>query len=274
MYILLESDSFEECYRSSNYGGSVWVNNNNAYFVIVNSKSYKSRISTSSSSSYYGAFLYSYINSAKNYNFVLYTTVSDSYQDTSTNNIWGTIYLYRGQIRVISTNNSNNNIYKYSSFWLTAISNSDYSSQLNYSTQDSYLHYCYIMNNYAYYYICIYFNSNKHTCEESNIINNSECYDGCGILANYGSAVTTINQCCFIHNNDYGSGTRLFYADSGSTIEVKESTLQNTKCGTNGAVTTISRNNKEGDVCSDITNVGPILDDDIDDDSEKTSRNS
>jgi hypothetical protein len=70
--ILFEDDTFKECGRS-NDGGSIYVENNGANFVIVNSESIKSHGTSNC------LFLYSEINNALKYNFVLYSTISESY---------------------------------------------------------------------------------------------------------------------------------------------------------------------------------------------------
>jgi hypothetical protein len=71
--ILFEDDTFKECGRSDN-GGSIYVCNSDANFVIVNSESIKSH-----TTKYDGLFLYTCINKALQYNFVLYCTISESY---------------------------------------------------------------------------------------------------------------------------------------------------------------------------------------------------
>jgi hypothetical protein len=172
----------------------------------------------------------------------------------------GAMYLYYGQIAVISSNSSDNVCYRYSSFALYAKDNSASSSQLNYSTEDSYVHYCYVMNNFASYgWICINFWYKKHTCESSNIINNSQKSTSYGIITNaYDSPypTTIINKCCLIKNNLYGSGLYLFYVDtSGSTMEVRDCTIQN-GYSIYGAVTTSYSNTVAGSECAVITNCG------------------
>jgi hypothetical protein len=179
--ILFEDDTFKECGRSGQ-GGSIYVSNNEANFVIVNSESIKSHATS------HGLFLYTYINSALKYNFVLYSTISESYYTNSGN---GPLYMYHGQIRVISTNSSNNKCYNYwSSFDLYGKDNSGYSNDLNYSTEDSYVDFCYVCNNYAYILgICLDFreSNTKHKCEECNIINNSQGSNNYGTVCNEGS---------------------------------------------------------------------------------------
>jgi hypothetical protein len=205
-----------------------------------------------SSGAYHGLFLYTSISNVKKYNFVLYSTISDSYQVDTSKGSCGTIILYYGQIRIISTNSSNNNCYYYSSFYLEAISNNGYYDQLNYSTEDSYIHYCYVINCYAYYRDCIGFINYIHKCYESNIINNSQKDSDCGTIYNSGSATTTINKCCFFNNNDsnYGSGKYLFYVNSG-TLSVTEcyvqSGYQHTTYDVNGVY-------KEGSINTDFDN--------------------
>jgi hypothetical protein len=68
----MKDDTFKECGRSG-YGGSIYVSNNGANFVIVNSESIKSHATS------HGLFLYTNIDSALQYNFVLYCTISESY---------------------------------------------------------------------------------------------------------------------------------------------------------------------------------------------------
>jgi hypothetical protein len=82
------------------------------------------------------------------------------------------------------------------------------------------------MNGYA-NYECIRFHYNKHTCEESNIINNSQGTSDYGTFCNHETykPTTKIIKCCIINNNAIGKGTYLFYA-TGGTMLVKESTLQ------------------------------------------------
>jgi hypothetical protein len=57
----------------SNNVGSIYVSNTGANFVIVNSESTKSHATS------HGLFLYTYIDTALKYNFVLYCTISESY---------------------------------------------------------------------------------------------------------------------------------------------------------------------------------------------------
>jgi hypothetical protein len=233
LLILFEYDTFKECGRS-NDGGSIYVKNNGENFVIVNSESIKSHTESSK-----GLFLYTEINTILKYNFVLYSTISESYYTGSGR--WGTIYLGYGQIRIISTNSSNNVCYYMSSCYLVAINNGA-SSDLKYSMEDSYVHYCYVMNNYANNYICIYFNSYKHTCEECNIINNSQVSSSWGTFECESSSPTiTINKCCLINNNAIGNGIYLFFVNTG-TMYVKECTIQS-GYKNNGALTSYS--NKE-----------------------------
>jgi hypothetical protein len=144
--------------------------------------------------------------------------------------------------------------YDISSFYLRAYDNSASSNQLNYSTEDSYVQYCYIMNNYADYRECIRCFYNIHKCEESNIINNSQSDIYLGTINFYSTINVTINKCCFIKNNEYGNGKYLFY-NTGTKIEVRECTIQNgyTICG---VVTTSYSNTVAGSECAVISNCG------------------
>jgi hypothetical protein len=248
--ILFEDDTFKECGRS-NDGGSIYVYDNGANFVIVNSESIKSHATS------WGLFLYTCINTALKYNFVLYSTISESYY--SSGSPYGTITLLYGQIRIISTNSSDNVCKYYSSFRLDAYDNSASSSQLNYSSEDSYLHYCYIMNNYANGYDCILFNYYKHTCEDSNIINNYQGTSSWGTLeAGSSSPVPTviINKCCLIKNNANNKGP-LFY--STGTMEVRECTIQS-GYSISGSVTTSYSNTVAGIECAKIYYCGARID--------------
>jgi hypothetical protein len=83
--------------------------------IIVNSISLRNHLSSSN----WGLFIYSYISSSNNYNFILYSSITYSEQSTNTNQ-YATVYLLYGLIRIISTNSSNNRCYKYSSFYLWA----------------------------------------------------------------------------------------------------------------------------------------------------------
>jgi hypothetical protein len=240
--------TFTECGRSGN-GGSIYVKNTGANFVIVNSQSIKSHGTS------HGLFLYTNINSVKKYNFVLYCTISESYYSSGTPN--GAIILYYGQIRIISTNSSNNVAYQQSSFYLHGIDNSAYSSQLIYSTEDGYINYCYVINGYANSWGCIWFYIKKYKCEESNIINNSQGSSGRGIIdTNGASAIITINKCCLINNNANNIGY-LFY--SSGTMEVRECTIQNGYI-IKGAVTTSYSNTEAGNECAKIYYCGARID--------------
>jgi hypothetical protein len=164
--------------------------------------------------------------------------------------------LYFGQIAVISCNCSDNKGYYHSSFDLWAKDNSG-SSQLKYSDQDCYIHYCYMINGYANGYICIRFCYYKHTCEESNIINNSQTSNSESTIYNSGNSpvpTTTINKCCLIKNNANSKGY-LFYAYSGTTMYVKECTIQSGYT-IGGAVTTSYSNTVAGSECAAISNCG------------------
>jgi hypothetical protein len=187
-------------------------------------------------------FLYTCINSALKYNFVLYSTISESYY--SSGSPYGTIWLEGGQIAVISTNSSNNNGYYDSSFHLYAYDNSESSSQLNFSKEyDSYLHYCYIINGYSKYFGCLRFHYYKHTCDESNIINNSQETSDWGTFINHVSYIPTtkIIKCCVIKNNLNNKG--YLFCVGGGTMEVRECTIPN-GYNISGAVTTNYNNNK------------------------------
>jgi hypothetical protein len=253
LLILFEDDTFKECGRSGQ-GGSIFVKNTEANFVIVNSESIKSHTYSSD-----GLFLYSKIENTLQYNFVLYCTISESYYSSGSPR--GTITLYYGQIRIISTNSSNNVCYERCSFSLLAKNNSEYLSQLNYSTEDNYIHYCYILNNYASNYGCIGFENFKHLCEESNIINNYQGTSKIGTIynSNAGSPNTIIKKCCLIKNNNIGNGTNIFFVTAG-TMEVRKCKIQNGfKYGTSSdyscSFTTYS-NTEEGSECAAISNVG------------------
>jgi hypothetical protein len=215
--------------------------------VIVNYESTKSHATKD------GLFLYTYINSALKYNFVLYSTISESYYKSGSPQ--GTIMLYYGQIAVISSNCSDNIAYYASSYYLSALDNSDYSMQLNYSTEDAYMHYCYIINDYANNMRCIGFYSYNHLCEECNVINNSQGKNDQGTLKN-GGGTLTINKCCLIKNNENGSGTYLFYVESG-TMYVKECKIQNGyQYANSGKFYTSYSNTVAGSECAAITNCG------------------
>jgi hypothetical protein len=150
--------------------------------------------------------------------------------------------------------------YRSSSFEIYGKDNSGYSSQLNYSTEDSYLQYCYVMDNYANKYDCIGFYNNKHTCEESNIINNSGKESNSDILNCFNSAIVTINKCCFLNNNLFGSGLYLFWVGSG-TMYVKECKIQNGYKYTisSGNFYTSYSNTVAGNECAAITKCGANL---------------
>jgi hypothetical protein len=247
--ILFEDDTFKEC-GSSDYGGSIYVSNSGANFVIVNSESIKSHATS------HGLFLYTYIENTLQYNFVLYSTISESYY--SSGSPQGIFMLYYGQIRIISTNSSNNKCYQSSSFYLWGKDNSALTEYLKYSTVDSYIHYCYVINGNAIGYNCIWFtkSNTKHKCQESNIINNSQG-SSYGTLVNYYSQeIVIINKCCLIKN----SGGYLFYVDeSTSTMEVRDCTIQS-GYSIYGSVTTIYSNTVAGSECAIIRNCGANID--------------
>jgi hypothetical protein len=101
------------------------------------------------------------------------------------------------------------------------------------------------MNNYDNGYCCVQFVFYKETCEESNIVNNSQGTGDQGTLNSYNSpTIVIINKCCLIKNNNKGSGKYLFYVESsGSKMEVRECTIQS-GYSIKGAVTT-TYSNKE-----------------------------
>jgi hypothetical protein len=128
-----------------------------------------------------------------------------------------------------------------SSFYLYARDNSAYSSQLNYSSEDSYLHYCYAINGNANYRTCIHFYNNKQKCVESNIVNNSQNDSGYGtMLAGIFLKIVTVNKCCLIKNNEKGNGIYIFFVNAG-TMEVQECTIQS-GYSIRGNVTTVYSN--------------------------------
>jgi hypothetical protein len=160
---------------------------------------------------------------------------------------------------MISTNSSDNIANARSSFHLQAKDNSASSNQLNYSTEDVYLKYCYLINNYAYESQCIEFWYYNNKCEESNIINNSQETNNYGTLLNTNSAtlITIINKCCLIKNNANNKGTLFcLYSSDVSTMEVRECTIQN-GYSNYGALTSYS-NRVAGSECAAITNCGTI----------------
>jgi hypothetical protein len=140
-----------------------------------------------------------------------------------------------------------------SAFALYAKDNSG-SNSLKYSSEDAYIHYCYVINNYAKNFICIRFESNKYKCEESNIINNSQASSIWGTFFTYG--ITIINKCCLINNVANNKGA-LFSINSGGggTMEVRECTIQS-GYSISGAVTTSYSNTVAGSECAAITNCG------------------
>jgi hypothetical protein len=158
--------------------------------------------------------------------------------------------------------------YYRSSFDLIATNNGE-SSELKYSTEDSYVHYCYMINNFANYWGCIYFNYYKHTCEESNIINNSQVSSGGGILNNQNSAIVIINKCCLIKNNEIGSANYLIWVNDG-TMYVKECKIQNGySYKNNGAFYTSYSNTVAGSECVAISNCGANLGNNKDENKSK-----
>jgi hypothetical protein len=163
-------------------------------------------------SSNYGLFIYSWTGSYQNYNYVLDCSISFSNQLSNTN--YYTVDLYGGVERVISTNSSNNICYQYSSFEIHPC-NSALSTEIKYSTQNAYIYYSTISNNYATDSICIWFeswNSKAYDyANECNFINNSQ-YSSSESIVRSSSSYTTINGCCFIKNNENGNGCILFYA--------------------------------------------------------------
>jgi hypothetical protein len=115
------------------------------------------------------------------------------------------------------------------------------------------------MNNYAKCYKCIsLWGSYKHKCEYSNIINNSHVGNR-GIVDNGESSITTtiINKCCLLKNVANNIGY-LFYAVSGSTMEVRECTIQS-RYSIYGAVTTSYSNTVAESECASISNCGSII---------------
>jgi hypothetical protein len=147
-----------------------------------------------------------------------------------------------------------------SSLELDAKDNSASFNQLKYSTEDNYIHYCYILNNYASNYGCIGFAWYMHKCEESNFINNSQASSSNGILYCdcYPSATVRIYNCCLIKN----SGGYLFSVNTGSTMEVRECTIQS-GYSLYGAVTTSYSNTVAGSECAVISNCGARIINDI-----------
>jgi hypothetical protein len=219
--------------------------------VIVNSESIKSHATSD------GLFLYTCIYNTLKYNFVLYSTISESYYIDTSGSPAGTIFLAYGQIRIISSNSSDNYCYRASSFHLVSKDNSDYSSQLKYSTDDCYVHYCYIMNNIA-KNLCILFYGYTHKCEESNIINNSEVKNYVTIYC-LSSATVKIIKCCLINNNANNIGCLFFVDDSTSTMEVRECIIQN-GYSVYGAVTTSYSNTEAESQCAKIYYCGARID--------------
>jgi hypothetical protein len=166
--------------------------------------------------------MYTDITKVINYHFILYTSISESYQTSTTSICYGTNRVGGGQIRVISTNTSKNYCFRHSTFRLVAIDNSA-SSKLNYTFEDSYIHYCNLMNNYSPQFGCLGFFCYTQRCEENNVVNNSQGTIQNGIISNDKDAETMVNKCCFFNNNV--TFICLFYVATG-TLCVDESYVQ------------------------------------------------
>jgi hypothetical protein len=127
-----------------------------------------------------------------------------------------------------------------------------------------------MINGYSNNRDCVHFYINKQTCEESNIINNSQGDSGWGtMLAGSSSKIVTINKCCLIKNNDYGSGIYLFYVFSG-TMYVKECRIQSGyKYANSGNFYTSYSNTEAGSECAKIYNCGANIDNNKDENKSK-----
>jgi hypothetical protein len=111
-----------------------------------------------------------------------------------------------------------------------------------------------MINDYSPYYEVVHFQNYKQTCEESNIINNSQEYTTYGTL-HCCSGTITINKCCLIKNNEIGNGKYLFVCNSGQIMEVRDCTIQS-GYSISGAVTTSYSNSVAGSECAAISNCG------------------
>jgi hypothetical protein len=134
------------------------------------------------------------------------------------------------------------------------------------------------MNNYEIHSICIIFNCNNHSIEDSNIINNSQETANCATLYNRYSSTSMFTKCCFLKNNEYGdTDAPLFYLPDGKII-VKDSYIQSCcKISSNGypfsTINNIITNtcqhwlkfvdceirNKEQNTCNTLLKSKPIL---------------
>lgn len=215
--ILNELSKFEECYTNlESKGGCIFIDNEDIYFVIINSILTK----THTKNGLFGIILYSCINATKNFNFVLFTTFSDSY-DSANRSGYATARLLYGQIRILSTNSSNNRCCYQASLDFFAKDNNAKRSELKYSDKDMYMHYCNIVGNFATISQCVKFWSCNQTAEYTNFINNSQDGNEAGIVSNNYFATSKLNKCCFIKNNKY-----LFSVQSGS-IEIFDCNFDN-----------------------------------------------
>jgi hypothetical protein len=170
--ILIEFSIFFTCCKSNENGSNIMLSDDNANFVISNSVATKSHLLSDSDDELRGLFLYTYINQAQNYNFVVFSSVTDTYQANASKVLHGSTCLFYGQIRVISTNSSYNHCYRYPSFYLQAKDNSG--KDLKYSTEDSFVHQCCMMNNRALIRICMRFSSFVQKCEDCVFLNNTQ----------------------------------------------------------------------------------------------------
>jgi hypothetical protein len=131
-------------YNCSKNASACILVSKNANFVLADSVSLNAHVT--SSISHYGILLYTSLNSVKNLNLIIYSSFTESYQDDDDIEIHGIIRLASGQIRIITANFSKNVCYYQSSFCLVASDNSKVSDELQYCTEDSYVHHTSIIN--------------------------------------------------------------------------------------------------------------------------------
>jgi hypothetical protein len=195
------------------------VSSSGANLVIANSNSKNSYITSSS----YGLFLYSDIDSKSNYNTVMYTSVAYSNQLRQYTNYY-TIHLFGGINRIILTNSTNNYVYKISSIDFKPNICSLNTKEVQYSTKDAFIYFSTFINNIATYSCCVCFccrngNGALHYTSECNFVNNTQNTDKEAIIRGHDSHITIVKS-CFVKNS-----AKLFYFSSDKNNLIENCTI-------------------------------------------------
>jgi hypothetical protein len=209
--LLVENSIFENCTKSGEPGSCIYTEGTKTNFILSKSLSIGNHLTTKSS----GVFIYISLSSKESFNFVFFSSVSDTIQTDQS--AWE-VYLNKGIIRFISNNVSSNYCSCEPGFCLHSDSQS-LEKEIYFSKEYSHVRYCSISDNFASGWNCITFSSNEHSIIQTNLVNNSQMRDDWGGIVRLGS-VTSFTKCCFTRNG------KLFHITDPGSATIKDCYMQ------------------------------------------------